>query len=38
MCVLDEIKAILSPAVAWLWAELGKIGKTADLFLDTLYY
>ena len=22
--VLDEIKAILSPAGAWLWAELGK--------------
>ena len=23
--VLDEIKALLSPAGAWLWAELGKI-------------
>ena len=22
--VLDEIRAILSPAEAWLWAELGK--------------
>ena len=22
--VLDELKAILSPAGAWLWAELGK--------------
>ena len=25
MGVLDEIKAILSPAAAWLWAELGKM-------------
>ena len=23
--VLDEIKALLSPAGTWLWAELGKI-------------
>ena len=23
--VLDEIKALLSPAGAWLWAELGKM-------------
>ena len=25
MGVLDEIKTILSPAGAWLWAELGNI-------------
>ena len=24
--VLDEIKALLSPAGAWLWAELGNKG------------
>ena len=24
-CVFDEIKAILSPAGAWLWVELGNI-------------
>ena len=27
--VLDEIKAFLSPAGAWLWAELGKKNRTS---------
>ena len=27
MGVLDEIKAILSPAGAWIWAELGNIER-----------
>ena len=42
MGVLDEIKAILSPAGAWLWAELGNrnphstIGRLAALFVNRL--
>ena len=32
MGVLDEIKAILSPAGAWLWAELGKMYLISSCF------
>ena len=28
--VIDEIKAVLSPAWTWLWAELGKSGKNSN--------
>ena len=31
MGVLDEIKAILSPAGAWLWAELDKNNRCDNL-------
>ena len=35
--VLDEIKAILSPAGAWLWAELGKNNKNNHMVSCILF-
>ena len=36
MGVLDEIKAILSPAGAWLWTELGNTFSPLLLFAHNL--